>query len=260
MFVAPAAAQNNSVSTSAQATDGDSVVIDTVEIEEGGWVAVYKETATGNLGELYGAESLGSGSHVDVIVNTSEFDESGFLVAALHNDEVPGEFDPQGDPLVEENGETVRDTFFVAIGTQEVHQTYANAKQQRREFRNKLDDLQTQLDNLEDEEGDYEEERQRIQDDISTLENDIADLDNQIDRTEDLLQQVEDGGGSTDDGDDGGSNNETDDGGSEDGTEDDSNNETDDGGESGGEGLPGFTVVGTLVAVLTGGALARRRQ
>jgi len=260
MFVAPAAAQN-SVSVEAQSTDGESVIIDSVEIEDGGWVAVYEETSTGNTGELLGAESLGAGDHTRARVNVSGLEENGFLIAALHNDEVPGEFDPQGDPMVEvENGSgNVQDTFFVAIGDRDIHLTYADAKQQRREFQNQLDDLRSRLDDLEDEEGNFTDEINRIRNDIDELEQDISSLDQQIAETEDLLQQLEendtgDGTGDGGDSDGDGSTNETD--GNSDGG---SNNETDDG-NAGGEGLPGFTVVGALVALLTGGALTRRRQ
>jgi len=253
MFVAPAAAQN-SVDGQPQATEGDEVVINTLEIDEGGWVAVYEETETGNLGTLYGAESVSEGSHSRVAVNTSGLDEHGFVIAALHYDEVPGEFDPDGDPLVQQDDDTVQDTFFVAVRDQDIevdgspYINYADAKQQRRDFQNQIDDLQSQLDSLQDEEGDFEDEINQIQDDISTLEDNTQTLDDRISETEDLLQQLEQTQPDTDDQDSTeGGGNETDEG-------------SEDGSDNSGEGLPGFTVVGTLIALLAGGAVKRRGQ
>lgn len=259
MLIAPAAAQN-SVDGQQQVTEGDEVVIDSLEIDEGGWVAVYGESASGNLGTLYGAESVSEGSHSRVGVNTSGLDESGFVVAALHYDEVPGEFDPDGDPLVEENGTAIQDTFFVAVRNENIdvegspYIAYADAKQQRRDYQNQIEDLQSRLDDLEDEEGNFTDEINNIQDDISSLEEDADELDDQISETEDLLQQIEQNQPDSDDDstEDGG--NETDSGGNE------TDEGSEDGSDDGGEGLPGFTVVGTVLALLTGGAIIRRSQ
>jgi len=253
-----------SVEAGAQSTAGDNVTIDSVEIDQDGWVAVYEEDVGGepDLGAPAGSAEVDEGTNTEVEVDT-DLEESGFYYAVLHYDEPSqGELN---DP-VEVNGTDVQDFFFVAVGTRDVHQSYAEAKQNRRSLSNRLDELRERVDELQrrnerSSNESVQSDIDRLNSDIDAVEQDIQELDSTISETESLLQELEEAeqqaeeaeseqeSGGDGDGDSGeGTDNETDDGSDEDG----------EGANGGGEGLPGFTAVAALVAALTVALLAKR--
>ena len=268
LLAGSAVAQDASINTEAQTIEeGGTVTIDSLEIDEDGWVAVYEESVTGgpDFDSLVGVTEVESGSESDLEIET-EIEEDGFYYAVLHYDEsASSEFDYPDDPVVGLNGSEVQDYMFVVVGTGEEYQAYADANQQRRDLQEQLTDLQDQVDDFERRgEDEYEDEIQNLRDEIQNIQDDIEDLDGIIQDREELLQQLEEAEEQAEgDGSDGG---ETDGEGDGNGTEGDGTdgNGTENGtdGEGTGteepEGLPGFTVVAALVALLTGGALLRR--
>ena len=284
-----AVAQNGTVSAEAQTTEGDTVVIEDVEMEEDGAVAVYDEDGIGEEpNSLLGFTEVDEGTSSDVEVELDEsMEEHGFLHAVLYTETPPSDYDEDDDALVtNEEGEVARDYFYVAVASEDLLSaaeqlesgreglmddldSYAQINQQRRENAETVSELQNQIDDLEDRGGeDYEDDIEDLQDQISDIEGENEDIQDQISSFESTLSDLEEIDTASGDGTDDGT--ETDGGdGTEDGGED--GNETDggeggdgeggDGAEDGGgEGLPGFTVVGALVALLSGGALLRRNR
>jgi len=261
LLTGSAVAQDASIDTEAQTTEDGTVTINSAEIDQDGWVAVYGESVTDgpNFDDLVGATEIDEGSHSDIEVET-DIEEHGFYYAVLHHDEsADSEFDYPDDPVVEVNETAVQDFMFVAVGTGDEYEAYADANQQRRDLQNQLESLRQQVNDLEDSGGDeYEDEIENLRDEIDTIEQDIEDLDGVIQDREELLQQLEEAEeqagneSGTDDGETGDGTSDGEDGGTtDDGTEDGETSEEP-------EGLPGFTVVAALVALLTGGALLRR--
>ncbi len=263
-----AAAQDVSVSADAQATEGDSVLIDTVEIDEDGWVAVYEESVLEepDFDSLVGVEAVDEGTHTNIDVET-EIEEHGFYYAVLHYDESAAtEFDYPDDPVVtDDDGNDVQDFFFVSVETEELAAgaeqfedvdirsfllNYAETNQQKREIEHRLSNLRDSVDELEDrEDEDVEDELQNLRDEIDAEEEFLEELEVTLADREELLRQIEEmGAEEVDDDDD---------------ADDDADEETDDDEEDDDtepEGLPGFTAVAALVALLTGGALLRRNE
>lgn len=256
----PVAAQGlGSVSVDAgpQATTGDNVTVDSVEIDQDGWVAVYEEARGGpDLNALVGSAEVSQGTSTNIEVDT-DIQEDGFYYAVLHHDESPmGELNPQTDPIVEVNGTQVQDFFFVAVGTRDVHQQYAVANQNRRELRNRLDDLREQVDDLERRSqrsgnASVQSDIERLRSEIDTTEQRIQELESTISETERLLRQLEEAERRAEEA---RQNNQTD--GNE--TADNETDDETDGNDGGSEGLPGFTALAALVAVLTAALLVRR--
>lgn len=247
-----------SVNAEAQATAGDNVTIDSVEMDQDGWVGVYEEDVGGepDLGALVGSAELDEGTNTDIEVET-DLEESGFYYAVPHYEEPSiGELN---DP-VEVNGTDVQDFFFVAVGTRDVYQSYAEANQNRRALQGRLSDLRERVDELErrNERSNNESiqsEIDSLNSNIDEVEQDIEDLDNTIAETESLLQQLEEAEQQVEEAE---SENETDGGeGVDNGTDDETGEEETDGGS---EGLPGFTAVAALVAALTVALLAKRNE
>lgn len=261
LVAAPAAAQDVSVNAEPQATDGDSVTIDSVEIDADGWVAVYSESVDEgpNFDDLKGTAEVDDGEHDDVVVETEGLDENAFYYAVLHYEEdESGEFNYPGDSEVTQNDSTVQDDFFVAVGTRDIHQSYAEANQQRRSLREQADTLDQQLSDLEDQaetsgtEDEVQDQIDTVRDNLESTRDSIDQIDSTIQDTEDLLQEIDENGtdstgGDGDTGDDG---NASDGNGSE--TDGDTQEEP--------QGLPGFTAVTALVAGLTAAVFLGRRD
>lgn len=254
LLAAPAVA-DNSVEAEAQATVGDNVTIDSVEIDDEGWVAVYPESVDGgpDFDGLLGAAQLIEGSNPGVVVDVEGLDDHGVYHAVLHYDESDEEeFDYPDDPVVtDEDDNDVTDEFFVAVGTAEILESYAAANQQKINLENRIAALSDQLDELEDEDvddgdDDIQDEIDQLNDEISDLEDDLEDTESTIEETEDLLEQLDDDEvADVDDEDD-------------EETDDEADDEEDD--EEEPEGLPGFTAVTALIAALTAVALLARRR
>ncbi|MDZ7687921.1 MAG: PGF-CTERM sorting domain-containing protein [Halobacteriales archaeon] len=275
-----AAAQNGTVSAEAQTTEGGSVVIDSIEMEEDGAVAVYDEDSISEEpNSLLGYAEVSEGTSSDVEVELDEsMEEHGFLHAVLYTAEPPSTFDDEDDSVVtEESGEVAQDFFFVSVASEDLIagaealedydaddlmdnlDSYAQINQQRRENSESISNLERQIDELEQRGGeDFEDEIQDLRDQISDIEGNNDGIESEISRLESNLNDLEDIGAEA------GNETDTDGNGTEDGTED--GNVTDDGEDDGDdgsdepEGLPGFTVVAALVALLTGGALLRRND
>lgn len=262
LVAAPVAAQDVSVDAEPQATAGDNVTIDSVEIDDDGWVAVYSESVDDgpNFDDLKGAAEVEDGDHDDVVVETDGLDENAFYYAVLHyEEEESGEFNYPEDAEVTYNDSTVQDDFFVAVGTRDVLQSYAEANQQRRSLREQADLLEQQLDDLQDRSerangtsDDLQDQIDSVSDDLESTRDSLDDIDSTIQETEQLLQDLEE--------------NQTDTGGSGDGTGGADGNETN-GNESDGntsegsdepQGLPGFTAVAAIVALTAAVFLNRR--
>lgn len=271
-----AAAQNGTVSAEAQTTEGDSVVIDSIEMEEDGAVAVYDEDSISeDPGSLLGYTEVSEGTSSDVEVDLDEsVEEHGFLHAVLYTAEPPSEYDEdEGSLVTEENGEVARDYFFVAVVSEDLLagaealedydtddlnndlESYARVNQQRRENAERISDFESQIDEFESRGGDdYDDEIQNLRDEISNIESENEDIESRISNFESTLSDLESIGSEMGDS----TGNETD-------TDGEDGNVSEDGTEDGGtddesEGLPGFTVFAALVALLTGGALLRRNN
>jgi PGF-CTERM protein len=247
-----------SVNAESQATAGDNVTVETVEMDQDGWVGVYEEDVgeEPDLGALVGSAEVDEGINTDIEVET-DLQDGGFYYAVPHYEEPsPGELN---EP-VEVNGTDVQDFFFVAVGTRDVYRSYAGAKQQRRSFQNTLEDLRERVDELErrNERSNNESiqgEIDRLNGEIDSIEQDIQELDETIAETETLLQQLEEAEQQVEEAE---GENETDGGeGADNGTDDETGEEATDGGS---EGLPGFTAVAALVAALTVALLAKRNE
>lgn len=245
-----------SVNAEAQATAGDNVTIDSVEIDQDGWVGVYEEDVgeEPDLGALAGSAELDEGTNTDIEVET-DLEDGGFYYAVPHYEEPSrGELN---EP-VEVNGTDVQDFFFVAVGTRDVYQSYAEANQNRRALRGRLSDLRERVDELErrNERSNNESiqgDIDRLNSNIDSVEQDIQTLDDTISETETLLQQLEEAEQQAEEAE---GEDETDGG---EGADNETDNET--GEEDGGvEGLPGFTAVAALVAALTVALLAKRNE
>ena len=286
-----AAAQNGTVSAEAQTTEGDSVVIDSIEMDEDGAVAVYDEDSISEEpGSLLGYTEVSEGTSSGVEVELDEsIEEHGFLHAVLYTAEPPEDYNEDDASLVtEESGEVASDYFFVAVVSEDLRagaealddystddlnsdlESYAQINQQRRENSERISDLELQIDDFERRGGDeYEDEIENLRDEISNIESENEDIESRISDFESTLSDLESIGAESGDGT--GDGTSTDGNGAEDGTED--GNVSEDGTDGNGtedgdggteadseepEGLPGFTVVAALVAVLTGGALLRR--
>lgn len=260
LLTGSAAAQGSdsvSVNAQAQATAGDNVTIDTVEMDQDGWVGVYEEDVgeEPDLGALAGSAELDEGINTDIEVET-DLEDSGFYYAVPHYDEPSvGELN---EP-VEVNGTDVQDFFFVAVGTRDVYQSYAEANQNRRALRGRLSDLRERVDELErrNERSDNESiqsDIDRLNSNIDSVEQDIQTLDETIAETEDLLQELEEAEQQAEEAE---SENETDGEGADNETDDETGEDETDGGV---EGLPGFTAVAALVAALTVALLAKRKE
>jgi len=256
LVAAPAAAQDVSVNAEAQATAGDNVTVDSAEIDDDGWVAVYSESVDEgpNFDDLKGAAEVEDGENDDIVVETDGLDENGFYYAVLHyEEESSGGFNYPEDAEVTLNDSTVQDDFYVAVGTQDVLGSYAQANQQRRDLRDRVDSLESQLDTLEDRsedtdgtDEDLQDQIDSVRDELESTRDSLEEIDSTIQETENLLGQManeteNDGGDTGGDGD----GNDTDGNGSDDGSEEP-------------QGLPGFTAVGALVAALTAALLTRR--
>jgi PGF-CTERM protein len=261
LVAAPAAAQDVSVNAEPQATSGDNVTIDSVEMDDDGWVAVYSESVDEgpNFDDLKGAAEVEDGEQDDIVVETDGLDENGFYYAVLHyEEEDSGEFNYPGDSEVTYNDSTVQDDFYVAVGTQAGLQGYAEANQQRRNLQEQIDDLEDQRDELERRldrmngtDENLEDQLENVRDELDITQEDLEDIDATIAETEDLLGQLSnasDDGTGSDGGDADGNTSDGDDG-----------NASDDGSDEP-QGLPGFTAVAALFAALTAGALLARRD
>ena len=262
LFVAaPAAAQEVSVNAEPQATAGDNVTVDSLEIDADGWVAVYSESVDEgpNFDDLKGATEVEDGEHDDVVVETDGLEENAFYYAVLHyEEEDSGEFNYPGDSEVTYNDSTVQDDFFVAVGTRDIHQSYAEAKQQQSNLREQATVLEGQLEDLQDRsdraggtDEDLQDQIETVSEDLESTRDSLDDLDGTIQETEQLLQELEQNGTET-----GGSGNGNDDG--SEGNETDGN-ASDDGSDEP-QGLPGFTALGALVAALTAAVFLNRRD
>jgi PGF-CTERM protein len=262
LFVAaPAAAQEVSVNAEPQATAGDNVTVDSLEIDADGWVAVYSESVDEgpNFDDLKGATEVEDGEHDDVVVETDGLEENAFYYAVLHyEEEDSGEFNYPEDNEVTYNDSTVQDDFFVAVGTRDIHQSYAEAKQQQRNlreqatlFEDQLEDLQDRSDRAGGTDEDLQDQIETVSEDLESTRDSLDDLDGTIQETEQLLQELEQNGTET-----GGSGNGNDDG--SEGNETDGN-ASDDGSDEP-QGLPGFTALGALVAALTAAVFLNRRD
>jgi PGF-CTERM protein len=261
-LAAPAAAQDVSVNAEAQATTGENVTIESVEIDDDGWVAVYSESVDGgpNFDGLVGSAEVEDGENDDVVVETPDLEENGFYYAVLHyEEESAGEFNYPEDSEVTVNDSAVQDDFFVAVGTQDILESYAEANQNRRALRDRIDNLETQIDDLEEsanamngtdqEVEDIEDQIDSLRDELESTRDDLDNVDSTIEETESLLEQAENQ--STDD---------TETGSEDGGSESENGNESDDGEDEQPEGLPGFTAVAALVAALTAAVVLTRRD
>jgi PGF-CTERM protein len=260
-LAAPAAAQDVSVNAEAQATTGENVTIESVEIDDDGWVAVYSESVDGgpNFDGLVGSAEVEDGENDDVVVETPDLEENGFYYAVLHyEEESAGEFNYPEDSEVTVNDSTVQDDFYVAVGTQDILESYAEANQNRRALRERTDSLESQIDELEEsanklndsqELDDVEDQIESLRDELESTRDNLDNVDSTIEETESLLEQAENQ--STDD---------TDTGSEDGGSESENGNESDDGGDEQPEGLPGFTAVAALVAALTAAVVLTRRD
>ncbi|MFP4174832.1 MAG: hypothetical protein ACLFSW_03530 [Halobacteriales archaeon] len=258
LVAAPAAAQDVSVTAEPQATTGENVTIDSAEIDDDGWVAVYSESVDEgpNFDELKGAAEVEDGENDDIVVETEGLDENGFYYAVLHyEEEEAGEFNYPEDSEVTYNDSTVQDDFYVAVGTEDVLQSYAEANQQRRDLRERIDSLEDQLEELEERsedtngtDEDLEDQIDSVREELETTRDSFDEIDSTIQETESLLEETSNGS-DTDGGDEG----DTDDGNDTDGnTSDDGTDEP--------QGLPGFTAVAALVAGLTAAVFLGRRD
>jgi PGF-CTERM protein len=284
-----AAAQNGTVSVDAQTTEGETAVIDSVDMEEDGAVAVYDEDSISEEpNSLLGYADVDEGTSSDVEVELDEgMEDHGFLHAVLYTETPPSDYDEDEDSLVtDENDEIAKDFFYAAVASDDLLtaaeqlesgreglmddlDSYAQINQQRRENAETISDLRQQIDDLEDTGGDeYEDDIEDLQDQVSDIEGENEDIEDQISSFESTLNELEEldtaSGDGTDDGTETDGGDGTEDGGG-DGNETDggegNSGETGDGAEDGGgEGLPGFTVLGALVALLSGGALLRRNR
>ena len=261
LFVAaPAAAQEVSVNAEPQATAGDNVTVDSLEIDADGWLAVYSESVDKgpNFDDLKGATEVEDGEHDDVVVETDGLEENAFYYAVLHyEEEDSGEFNYPEDNEVTYNDSTVQDDFFVAVGTRDIHQSYAEAKQQQRNLREQATVLEGQLEDLQDRsdraggtDEDLQDQIETVSEDLESTRDSLDDLDGTIQETEQLLQELEQNGtetGGSGNGNDGSEGNETDGNASDDGSDEP-------------QGLPGFTALGALVAALTAAVFLNRRD
>ncbi len=252
LLAAPAAA-DVSISVDSQASEGDNVTVDSIEIDDDGWVAVYPESIDGgpDYDDPLGAAQLIEGSNPGVVVDVEGLEDHGFYHAVLHYDESDAEeFDYPDDPVVtDEDDNEVRDDFFVAVGTHEILEDYASANDQKRSLENQIADLRDELDELEDDEDEYEDEIADLEAEIDSLEDDLDEIQATISDTEDLLAQLDDDEvADVDDDDD-----EADD-------EDDEADDDDDEDDDEAEGLPGFTAVAALVASLVAALVLVRRD
>jgi peptidoglycan hydrolase CwlO-like protein len=258
LVAAPAAAQDSSVNAEPQATVGDNVTVESVEIDADGWVAVYEESVDGgpNFDGLVGSAEVEEGEHDDVVVETDGLDENGFYYAVLHyEEESAGEFNYPGDTEVTYNDSTVQDDFYVAVGTQDVLGSYAEANQQRRDLRDRVDSLQEQLDELERRserasgtDSDLQDQIDTVSDELESTRDNLESIDSTIQETENLLEQMSNQSETDGSGDDGG----TDEGNGTDGNESDGADEP--------QGLPGFTALAALVAGLTAAVFLNRQD
>ena len=259
LVVAPAAAQDVSVNAEPQATAGDNVTVENVQIDEDGWVAVYSESVDEgpNFDDLKGAAEVEDGEHDDVVVETDGLDENAFYYAVLHyEEEDAGEFNYPADTEVTQNDSAVQDDFFVAVGTRDIHQSYAEANQQRRSLREQADRLDQQLTELEDQaetsgtDEELQDQIETVQDNLDSTRDSIDQIDSTIQDTEELLQEIEENGTGSDGGDTGGDGNASDGNGSD--ADGDTQEEP--------QGLPGFTAIAALVAGLTAAVFLGRRD
>lgn len=263
LVAAPAAAQDVSVNAEPQATAGDNVTVDSLEIDQDGWVAVYSESVEGgpNFDDLKGAAEVDDGEHEDVLVETEGLDENAFYYAVLHyENETSGELNYPEDTEVTHNGSTVQDDFFVAVGTQDVLDSYARANQQRRTLQNRIDSLQDQIDELErrsdrTDNEDLQDQIETLRDELESTRDSLQNIDGTIQETESLLEQMEENATDTDGGEGDGS-----DGGNGSDTDGQDGNGSDGDGSEEPQGLPGFTAVAALVAALTAAVLLNRRD
>jgi len=253
LLAAPAAA-DVSISVDSQVTEGDNVTVDSVEIDEEGWVAVYPESVDGgpDYDDPLGAAQLIEGSNPGVVVDVEGLDDHGFYHAVLHYDESDEEeFDYPDDPVVtDEDDNEVRDDFFVAVGTHEILDSYASANDQKRALENQIADLRDEIDELEDDEDEYADEIADLEAEIDSLEDDLEDIQDTISETEDLLAQLDDDEVADVDDDD----EEADE------ADDEDDDEEDDDDEEEPEGLPGFTAVAALVASFVAALFLLRRD
>jgi len=288
VFVAgTAAAQNGTVSAEAQTTEGDSVVIDSVDIDDDGAVAVYDEDSISeDPGSLLGFSEVSEVTSSGVEVELDEpVEEHGFLHAVLYTAEPPSDYNEDDASLVtEESDEVASDYFFVAVVSEDLTagaealedydaddldsdlESYAQIRQQRRENAERISDLEIQIDKFERRGGDeYEDEIQNLRDEISNIESENEDIDSRISDFESTLSDLESIGADSGNGTGTGDGTDTDGNGDGNVSEDGDGNVSDDSTGDGGtddepEGLPGFTAVGALVAVLTAALLARRNR
>jgi peptidoglycan hydrolase CwlO-like protein len=261
VVAAPAAAQDASVNAEPQATAGDNVTVESVEIDDDGWVAVYPESVDGgpDFDDLKGAAEVEQGGNDDILIETDGLEQNDFYYAVLHyEEEGAGEFSYPEDTEVTYNDSTVQDDFYVAVGTQDVLGSYAEANQQRRDFRNRIDSLQDRLDELERRserasgaDSDLQDQIDTVSDELESTQDSLDSIDSTIQETESLLEEVSNQ--SETDGSDGDGNGGADEGN---GT---GNNTSDDGAEEP-QGLPGFTALGALVAGLTAAVFLNRRD
>ena len=200
LFVAaPAAAQEVSVNAEPQATAGDNVTVDSLEIDADGWVAVYSESVDEgpNFDDLKGATEVEDGEHDNVVVETDGLEENAFYYAVLHyEEEGSGEFNYPEDSEVTYNDSTVQDDFFVAVGTRDIHQSYAEAKQQQSNLREQATVLEAQLADLQDRsdgvggtDGDLQDQIETGSEDLESTRDSLDALDGNTHKTDQLLTE-----------------------------------------------------------------------
>lgn len=224
---APATAQGLESDIDAEpqvSPDGQEVVIETVELDDDGWVVIHPEDPVNahepDTAEVQGKTYVEAGSHSNVSVNlSSELILNQSLYAMLHYDDPADEtftfLTNEGeDPPVEQTQPYVERQFF---GNVSVSHFFVIVGEEDNEYWRKVAEKR----NLEKENARQEQVKEEL---------------------EERIEQNE----STTDGSDGGTDDES---------TDETANETD--GE--GEEQPGFAVVGALAAMLAAALVALRR-